>query len=45
MNNYTERYWGENSDKLIEIKTKYDPTNVFGCHNCITSSEVNTSLF
>eukprot|EP00128_Syssomonas_multiformis_P013889 Colp12_sorted_trinity150504_noHs@5171 len=36
-NSWQTRYWGSNYNKLKEIKTKYDPKNRFGCHNCITA--------
>ena len=30
------RYWGtENYGKLSEIKQKWDPDHVFGCHHCV----------
>ncbi len=39
MENWTERYWGaEVAKKLQAAKAKYDPNNVFGCHNCITAA-------
>lgn len=33
---WPERYWGaENYHKLKQVKSRYDPGNVFGCHHCI----------
>jgi ribonuclease T2 len=34
-----DRYWGGNQEMLQAVKNKYDPKNVFGCHNCIAASE------
>lgn len=31
--------WGDNYKKLLQIKHKYDPTNVFSCHHCVGSEE------
>ena len=34
------RYWGEeNYQKLLDIKMKWDPTMVFGCHHCVGDEE------
>ena len=34
------RYWGEkNYQRLLEIKMKWDPTMVFGCHHCVGDEE------
>lgn len=30
-------FWGENYPKLLAIKHKYDPDNVFFCHHCVGS--------
>ena len=38
--NYDRRYWGEqNYQRLLEIKMKWDPTMVFGCHHCVGDEE------
>lgn len=29
------RYWGENYQKLVQIKSKYDPNGTFWCHHCV----------
>ncbi len=36
-NDWKERYWGsmENYNKLLEVKKKYDPLNVFTCYHCV----------
>jgi hypothetical protein len=31
------RYWGENYKKLESVKLRYDPANLFWCHNCVGS--------
>ena len=34
------RYWGEeNYNKLLDVKMKWDPTMVFGCHHCVGDEE------
>ncbi|KAF0690856.1 Aste57867_17798 [Aphanomyces stellatus] len=35
VTNWPDRYWGANYAKLLAVKTKYDPTTRFGCHQCI----------
>ena len=30
-------FWGDNYQKLLEIKRKYDPEGVFTCHHCVGS--------
>eukprot|EP00756_Hemistasia_phaeocysticola_P015175 Hpha_TRINITY_DN15390_c1_g3::TRINITY_DN15390_c1_g3_i1::g.92075::m.92075 len=35
---HTSVYWGSNTARLQEIKTKYDSENVFTCHNCIQAT-------
>lgn len=38
--NFDCRYWGkENYQRLLEIKMKWDPTMVFGCHHCVGDEE------
>lgn len=36
-NDWKERYWGglESYNKLLVVKQKYDPDNVFSCYHCI----------
>ena len=33
------RYWGENYQRLLEIKARYDPSGVFWCHHCVGDTE------
>ena len=35
MEDYKVRYWGSNYERLLRIKQKYDPSNVFQCYNCV----------
>jgi hypothetical protein len=28
-------YWGENYNKLLEIKQRHDPSHVFDCWKCV----------
>eukprot|EP00756_Hemistasia_phaeocysticola_P033317 Hpha_TRINITY_DN16459_c2_g1::TRINITY_DN16459_c2_g1_i4::g.162890::m.162890 len=37
VRNPAQTYWGDNAQRLQEIKTKYDNDNVFGCHNCVAA--------
>ena len=38
MDDFGDRYWGKaNYQKLLQIKNKYDPDNVFWCRNCVGS--------
>jgi FAD/FMN-containing dehydrogenase len=30
-------FWGEHYPRLLEIKRRYDPTNLFTCHHCVGS--------
>ena len=32
-------FWGENYDRLLQIKHTYDPDGVFRCHHCVGSEE------
>lgn len=34
---WKHRYWGSNYDALVAVKKKYDPGNLFWCHNCVGS--------
>ena len=33
-------FWGENYPRLLAIKHKYDPDNLFTCHHCVGSEGV-----
>jgi hypothetical protein len=35
--NWQRSFWGENYEKLIKIKEKFDPTGMFSCHHCVGS--------
>jgi hypothetical protein len=35
--NWQEEFWGDNYDKLFDIKNKYDPNGLFFCHQCVGS--------
>ena len=32
-------FWGENYQRLLQIKQKYDPEGLFYCHHCIGSEQ------
>ena len=34
-------FWGENYVKLLKIKIKYDPDNLFSCYHCIGSDRTD----
>ena len=34
-------FWGENYVKLLKIKIKYDPDNVFTCYHCVGSDRTD----
>ena len=35
--NWQEEFWGENYQRLSQIKSKYDPEGLFFCHHCVGS--------
>jgi len=37
---WQSRLWGSNYAELLRTKRKYDPDNVFTCHHCVGSEEV-----
>ena len=35
---WQENFWGkENYDRLLSVKTTWDPEGLFYCHNCVGS--------
>jgi len=39
---WKKRYWGSNYERLLDVKTKYDPHNMFWCHHCVGSDRPRT---
>jgi FAD/FMN-containing dehydrogenase len=37
IKNWQATLWGSNYPRLLQIKHKYDPQNVFSCHHCVGS--------
>ncbi|QMT61781.1 FAD-binding protein [Legionella sp. PC997] len=37
IKNWQSALWGSNYPKLLQIKHKYDPQNLFTCHHCVGS--------
>ncbi|MCW8445337.1 FAD-dependent oxidoreductase [Fluoribacter gormanii] len=37
IKNWQSALWGSNYPKLLHIKHKYDPENIFTCHHCVGS--------
>merc|ERR1712151_871235 len=37
--NWQQSYWGDNYPRLLDIKQRYDPQNVFQCHQCVGSED------
>ena len=35
--NWQREFWGNNYPRLLAIKQKYDPNNLFTCHHCVGS--------
>lgn len=42
MDDWKTRYWGHNYDRLLAIKQKYDPSQVFYCYHCVGSDSHNS---
>lgn len=36
---WQRQFWGENYQRLLTIKRRYDPTGVFSCHHCVGSED------
>ena len=45
MENWQERYWGDNYARLLEVKQEYDPKNFFWCRHCVGSEGVRTPKY
>ncbi|KAI0887740.1 FAD-binding domain-containing protein [Annulohypoxylon maeteangense] len=45
--NWRESWWGDNYERLLEIKKRYDPEGVFKCWKCIgfEDEEISTERF
>lgn len=39
LKNWQSALWGSNYSKLLQIKHRYDPNNLFTCHHCVGSEE------
>ena len=35
--NWQQVFWGDNYNRLLKIKNKYDPNGLFYCHHCVGS--------
>jgi len=35
MPGWRQRLWGSNHQKLLEVKTEYDPRGLFWCRHCV----------
>lgn len=36
---WQQAFWGENYQRLLQIKKKYDPLGLFYCHHCVGSEQ------
>jgi len=34
---WKQRYWGNNYERLLQVKQKWDPENIFWCRHCVGS--------
>ncbi|KAK6167986.1 hypothetical protein SNE40_021900 [Patella caerulea] len=39
INDWKEQFWGPNYARLLKIKKKWDPKNMFTCQHCVGSDE------
>ena len=37
QDNWQQEFWGANYDRLLRVKKKYDPTNLFSVHKGVGS--------
>jgi FAD/FMN-containing dehydrogenase len=37
--NWQQEFWGENYERLLQIKRKVDPQGLFYCHHCVGSEQ------
>ncbi|KAJ7497733.1 FAD-binding domain-containing protein [Mycena latifolia] len=42
---FSASFWGENYDRLLEIKQKYDPNHLLDCWNCVGWRGATDKLF
>ena len=42
--NWKQALWGGHYDRLLAIKRKWDPDNIFTCHHCVGSDIKQPSL-
>jgi hypothetical protein len=40
--NWQREFWGDNYEKLLAIKRKFDPDGMFSCHHCVGSEDLPT---
>jgi hypothetical protein len=40
--NWQQEFWGANYQRLLQIKRKYDPEDLFFCHHCVGSERWST---
>ncbi|KAJ7121248.1 FAD-binding domain-containing protein [Mycena crocata] len=43
--NYTQSFWGNNYQRLLQIKGKYDPNHLLDCWHCVGWSGASNKLF
>jgi len=39
---WKQRYWGNHYEQLLNVKSKYDPQNMFWCRHCVGSDRPRT---
>ncbi len=40
--NWQREFWGDNYERLLAIKYKFDPDGIFSCHHCVGSEDLPT---